>query len=383
MDLNATIDPTIPTPTAPYVGDLADNVHPNDRGYEKMASIWFSALAPVLAGGRPWPLFHSGLEPGETAPTWTDTVQNSLNVGGYSGALTRMETGVRAGVARGGAQALLYSGNDLSATQSYSYNRVWDVHLKIAADTALSYWIRPEQRNGTFVAVDLLFTDGSYLRNANLPDQRGVRAHPVSQGNAGPPGGRPVEPRARQPRCPGRPHGRPILIGYDQPAATGQYRGHLDDIQVVNSPRLVADAAAEANLALKRPVAGGAACVPPEAAERAVDGTAGANSRWCSLEPGASLQVDIGVARTLGTVVLRHPSAGGEGLAFNPRAFRILTSVDGSAWRVFAAVEGNVDGVTVSTADPVQARYVRVLVDVPVQAGTPVVRIYELEAYAA
>jgi hypothetical protein len=31
-----------------YPGDLADNVHPNDTGYGKMAGVWFTALKEML-----------------------------------------------------------------------------------------------------------------------------------------------------------------------------------------------------------------------------------------------------------------------------------------------------------------------------------------------
>jgi lysophospholipase L1-like esterase len=82
VNLNATIGSA----------DMNDGLHPNDAGYTKMASLWHSALEGVLANGRDWPLFRSGLEPGEFLPSWTNSVETSTNVGGYCCGLTGMES---------------------------------------------------------------------------------------------------------------------------------------------------------------------------------------------------------------------------------------------------------------------------------------------------
>jgi hypothetical protein len=337
----------------------------------------------VLGGGRDWPLFRSGLEPGETAPTWTDTVDASLNVGGYNASLTTMETGPRAEIARGGTGALMYSGNDLSATQSYSYMRVFDVHLRIASNSVLTYWIYPQQTNGTFVAVDLRFTDGSSLRDSGAVDQYGVRAHPEFQGE----GGRLVVNRWNLVRVnlgglAGRTVDR-VHLGYDRPAGTGVFRGYVDDITIADSSREAADAAAADDVALKRATAASAPCVAAEDAAKAADGTTAGNSKWCTGVPAATWQVDLGAPGIVRTVIVRHASAGGETLAWNTRAFRIQISTDGTTWTPFAAVTDNADGVTTSTAGPATARWVRLVVDAGQQDGGAVARIYEIEVYAA
>jgi lysophospholipase L1-like esterase len=373
VDLNATIG----------AADMADSLHPNDGGYAKMASLWYSALAGVLGGGRDWPLSRSGLEPGETAPTWTDTVDASLNVGGYNASLTKMETGPRAEIAHGGTGALMYSGNDLSATQSYSYMRVFDVHLRIASNSVLTYWIYPQQTNGTFVAVDLRFTDGSSLRDSGAVDQYGVRAHPQFQGE----GGRLVVNRWNLVRVnlgglAGRTVDR-VHLGYDRPAGTGVFRGYVDDIKIADSSREAADAAAVDDVALKRATTASAPCAAAEDAAKAADGTTAGNSKWCTGVPAATWQVDLGAAGTVRTVIVRHASAGGETLAWNTRAFRIQTSTDGATWSTFATVTDNADGVTTSIAGPATARWVRLVVDAGQQDGGAVARIYEIEVYAA
>jgi len=217
--------------------DMSDIVHPNDAGYSKMASLWYSSLERILADGRDWPHFVSGLETGQTAPTWTDTVEASANVGGFPGCgLAHMESAPRSESAHAGSSALMYSGSDNSAVgPSYSYNRVYDVHIPISSDTVLSYWVFPQQANGSFVALDFAMTDGSNLRDSGVVDQFGTRVHPQFQGE----GNHLVVNqwnlvRAKLGALAGKTIDR-IHLGYDQSANTGAYRGYIDDIQVTDT----------------------------------------------------------------------------------------------------------------------------------------------------
>ncbi len=372
VDLNSTIT----------AADMNDSLHPNDIGYDKMASLWFSALEAVLASGRDWPLFSTGLDAAEPQPTWTDTVDFSANVGGFNANLVQMESGVRAEWPRGGLGSLMYSGNDLSASQSFSYNRVFDVDIRLSATSVLSYWIYPQSTNGSFVAIDFIFTDGSNLRDSGAVDQYGVRAHPQLQGEGG---HLVVTPwnlvKVNVGGLAGKTIDR-IDIGYDQPASTGPYRGYVDDIAIVDSVRQQASAAALVNVALKRPVTGDAPCAAGETPDRLVDGTSGNNSKWCSGVGGAQASVDLGAIQPVRTVVVRHASAGGEPAVWNTRAFRISTSTDNATWQSFATVTGNVDGVTTSTVTaPRLVRYVRFAADAPAQDGSAATRIYEISVY--
>ncbi len=219
------------------VSDITDGTHVADAGYAKMGSVWYSALETVLGGGRDWPLFGTGLEAGQTPTTWNDTVRAAVNVGGYCCGLNAMQSSSRAERGHGGSSALMYSGNDTSAAQSYSYNRIFDVHLPVAANTVLRYWIYPQQRNGTHVALDLRFTDGTNLRDSGTVDRSGIRVHPRLQGE----GGRLAVNQwnlveADLAGLAGRTIDE-VHIGYDQPAGTGLFRGYVDDIQVVNRGR--------------------------------------------------------------------------------------------------------------------------------------------------
>ncbi|MBB5868772.1 lysophospholipase L1-like esterase [Allocatelliglobosispora scoriae] len=357
--------------------DLADTLHPNDAGYAKMASIWASALAAVLTDGRDAPVFTSGFEsgagtfPGDTAPTWADTVAASMNVGGYCCALTAMEASPRQETAHGGTRALMYSGNDTSATQSYAYAQLFDVHIPVTSRTELSYWLYPQQANGTYTAVDLLFTDGTALRDSGVVDQFGVRVHPAFQGR----GGRLAlnqwnRVRASLAGVTGKIIDQ-IRVGYDQPAATGPFRGYLDDVTV--GERFTAPPGED--LALRRTVTGSAACVATEPLTAAVDGTTAGNSKWCSGVVPAQLQVDLGRVATVRRVVVQHAGAGGESPSLNTPAFTIATSTDGSTWTTAAAVTGNVDSVTFhQLAAAVSARYVRLTIP-------GVARIFAFEVY--
>jgi len=360
--------------------DLNDTLHPNDAGYARMAVRWYTALEPVLGDGRDWPLLRAPFEPGDPAPTWLDSAGAAVGVGGYCCALTAMESSPRAeGVSRSGTGALMYSGSDNSATQSYSYQRIFAADLPIGPSSTLSYWIYPQQVTGTFVAVDLQFSDGSALRDSGAVDQFGVRAHPQLQGE----GGRLVVGRWNLVRVGlGALAGRTVTrvdVGFDRPAGTGPLRGYVDDITVTDE----GGAYPGVNLARAATVTGSAACVAAESPAKATDGVSTANSKWCSGVAGASLQVDLGAARTLRRFVVRHASAGGESPALNTRAFTIQVSADAATWTTAVTVTGNADGVTSHRVNALTARYVRLVVTTPTSTTDAAARVYELEVEGA
>ncbi|MER7281242.1 GH92 family glycosyl hydrolase [Dactylosporangium sp. NPDC000244] len=202
---------------------------------------WFAVL--VLAAGLltalPSPAdaapgdFSTSFESADPQPTWSDSVERSAGVGGYCCGLTAMESGTRTETAHTGTNALMYSGADTSTTTSYSYNRVFDVDIAVGPGTTLSYWVFPQSGGNLDVAVDLAFTDGTYLRDSGAVDQHGVRLHPQYQGsgnvlffdtwnfvtsNIGA-------------NVAGKTIDR-ILIGYDKPDGTGTFRGYFDDLSI-------------------------------------------------------------------------------------------------------------------------------------------------------
>ncbi|WP_433216903.1 GH92 family glycosyl hydrolase [Dactylosporangium sp. CS-047395] len=177
--------------------------------------------------------FSTSFEAGDPQPTWTDSVERSAGVGGYCCGLTGMESGVRSETAHTGTAALMYSGADTSATSSYSYNRVFDVDIPVGAGTTLSYWVFPQSGGNLDVAVDLAFTDGTYLRDSGAVDQHGVRVHPQYQGSGSVLSFNTwnVVTSNIGANTAGKTIDR-ILIGYDQPAGTATFRGYFDDISI-------------------------------------------------------------------------------------------------------------------------------------------------------
>ncbi|MFE1310920.1 GH92 family glycosyl hydrolase [Streptomyces sp. NPDC058755] len=136
-----------------------------------------------------------------------------------------------------GKRALRYAGRHTAAGRAYSYNKVFDVNVKVGADTQLSYRIFPSMADGdrdydaTHVSVDLAFTDGTYLSDLGARDQHGFPLSPRGQGAAkvlyvnqwnnvlsrigSVAAGKTVDR---------------ILVAYDSPGGPAKFRGWIDDL---------------------------------------------------------------------------------------------------------------------------------------------------------
>ncbi|BDI28590.1 hypothetical protein CCAX7_006410 [Capsulimonas corticalis] len=194
----------------------------------------------VLEVAQSGTLFTSGVETGDTQPTWLNTIDHSSNVAGYTVGVNpecspRDVAGDGFGLtAHTGSKAEMYSGTDNSASTSYCYYKVFSVSIPITSGTKMSYWILPQQDNGRYVGVDYHCTDGSTLRDSGAVDQNGYAMHP----NAGHGGAIPLGAWS-QIKCnvgqwlSGKTIDT-IYMAYDRPAATGQYRGYLDDLLITN-----------------------------------------------------------------------------------------------------------------------------------------------------
>ena len=209
--------------TEPFFGLIDDA-----RVYDKaLTASEIRTLAPTI-------LFSSGFETSDLQPTWVDTVDTwRANVGGFCCGSTAPETSIRSNeTQRTGSGSLMYAGLDESASQSYAYLKVFDVNLPISSNTKLSYWIYPQYANATCVAIDMVFTDGSTLRDSGVRDQNNDSLHPNNrcgkatinvwnnvQANLGSLVGKTIDR---------------ILVGYDQSPNTGIYRGHIDDLEISN-----------------------------------------------------------------------------------------------------------------------------------------------------
>jgi hypothetical protein len=102
-----------------------------------------------------------------------------------------------------------------------------------------SYWVFPQSpkisslvtgSNSAFVALDLVFEDGTNLRDSGLTDQHGTPLHPTHQGS------RLILDTWNYvtvdlTRLAGKTISR-VDVGFDQPNGNGGYRGYIDDISL-------------------------------------------------------------------------------------------------------------------------------------------------------
>lgn len=96
----------------------------------------------------------------------------------------------KAGAGFTGKRALKYAGSHQADGRAYSYNKVFDVDVAVRRDTELSYKVFPSMAEtdlkypATNVAVDLAFTDGTYLSELGAVDSHGGAMTPQGQGAA-------------------------------------------------------------------------------------------------------------------------------------------------------------------------------------------------------
>ncbi len=254
---------------APYIQNLAVNGQTSVTPWVRFANIahgatlaytmgtsantgWGSNLSvapPSYTDGMSTPtalnyVWGTGVEAGEYQPTWTNSVDNTSpgglisNVGPFSGA-SSPELGVRSENSQSGSSQLMYSGNAQGGSSTHAYLKAFDVasqSITVRSGTHFSYWIYPQSSNSAavsgsnsaYTAMDLIFTDGTTLRDSGLKDQRGVRVHPFYQGaslvldtwnyvtvDLTPLAGKVVNR---------------IDFGYDRSGSTGGYRGYVDDL---------------------------------------------------------------------------------------------------------------------------------------------------------
>jgi alpha-L-fucosidase 2 len=114
--------------------------------------------------------------------------------------------------------------------------------LAIGTAKTLSYWIYPQSSattpyvsagstNSECVAVDLIFTDNSTLRDSGAVDQSGNLAHPAHQcGHLTLDTWNHVTVNLATNNS--NKQINRILVGFDDPGATGGYRGYIDDLTI-------------------------------------------------------------------------------------------------------------------------------------------------------
>ena len=169
----------------------------------------------------------------DAQPTWVSTTDIRNNITNYGSASGNPTCAVIASNPRRGASALRVRGRDNSTSNSNVYFRVYDVNIPVDLYTTLHFWAYPENANGRFVSLDLLFTDGTYLRNiAGATDTNGVSMHPgTGRGTVG--AWNKISSRIGT-WCNGKTIDR-IMVGYDQAANTGDFSAFIDDISINQS----------------------------------------------------------------------------------------------------------------------------------------------------
>jgi predicted alpha-1,2-mannosidase len=143
-----------------------------------------------------------------------------------------------------GVRALRYAGSLAGAGRGYSYNKVFEVDIPVTVDTELSYLIFADEAAadpaypGTFAAVDLAFTDGTFLSDLDAVDQHFATLSPAGQGAsrtlyAG-------EWNRKVARIGAVAAGKTIariVVGYENPTGPApSFGGWIDDIAITRAP---------------------------------------------------------------------------------------------------------------------------------------------------
>ncbi|MFJ5845397.1 GH92 family glycosyl hydrolase [Streptomyces sp. NPDC092903] len=170
---------------------------------------------------------------GDTSAPAPDDMRSQIDRG-PSGSPT-----AKAGAGFTGKKALRYAGTHKADGRAYSYNKVLDVNTAVTRDTELSYLVYPQMGEtdlsypATHVAVDLAFTDGTYLSELRATDSNGGLLTPqgqadakrlyVNQWNK-------VDARIGTVAA-GKTVDR-ILVAYDSPKGPSKFQGWIDDVKI-------------------------------------------------------------------------------------------------------------------------------------------------------
>jgi predicted alpha-1,2-mannosidase len=156
--------------------------------------------------------------------------------GGGPGAAYASKTGV----GFTGVRALQYSGRTTNDDGGHHWQKLHDVDLPVGPDTELSYRIFPEftgdlAYQSTYAAVDVAFTDGTYLSELEAEDQYRFGASPAGQGDSKALFTNQWNHRAVRlgDVAAGKTIDR-LLIGYDAPVGPKSFSGWIDDIAIAD-----------------------------------------------------------------------------------------------------------------------------------------------------
>ena len=112
-------------------------------------------------------------------------------------------------------------------------------NITVSPGMHFSYWIFPQSsanndlasgNNSAYVALDLIFSDGSNLRASSLTNQYGVPVNPANQGSVLQLDTWNYVTMDLTPLA-GKTINR-IDLGHSQPNGLGGYRGYVDDLSI-------------------------------------------------------------------------------------------------------------------------------------------------------
>jgi predicted alpha-1,2-mannosidase len=200
----------------------------NDTAYE-----YYRLNITAIQSGSTVQLAELQLSDGIDQPPVPTPMRSFVSGGPINGWTMRANAGWT------GVRALQYSGGHTAEGRAYAYNRVFDVDIAVTPATELSYLIFPEftandlDYPSTYVAVDLAFSDGTYLSDLGAQDHHGFELSPQGQGASK---SLYTDQWNRKASVIGEVAAgksiERILIGYDRPAGPGLFNGWIDDIRI-------------------------------------------------------------------------------------------------------------------------------------------------------
>ena len=105
-----------------------------------------------------------------------------------------------------------------------------------------------------------------------------------------------------------------------------------------------------------------------EAPQFAVDGDI--SKKWCATGGAPhEITIDLGEVKAVSAVDISHAEAGGESADMNTKSYAIYVSEDGGAFEEVRSVTRNTAGTTHDTFAPVNARFVKLVVNKPTQGS--------------
>lgn len=140
--------------------------------------------------------------------------------------------------------SLIYQGTQDISGEGYAHHKLFDEEMIVEADTELSYMIHPEfvdklSQNyaSTFVAIDLVFTDGMALSELGAVDQYGFLISAKEQGKSNIL--YPNQWNLKRINVGEVAEGKTIesvVLSYHNPAGPGVFRGAIDTIKIAPKP---------------------------------------------------------------------------------------------------------------------------------------------------